>query len=278
MNENLKRAQGLNRIIMRKLHQVCHDNNIQYFYDAGSLLGAIRHKSFIPWDDDVDVVFLRPEYEKLLALPREVWGEDFELVSYQQLCPDGFLDFVTRLVYLKEEIELKSYDKVKSKCNPKYMNRMEVDCFVLDGAYDSSFKQKLLRLRMTAVYGQAMGHRDYIDYSEYGFAQKMVIGVLSAIGRFRSLDKLRKKYDRLSQSAGNNTNKVFYTNGLLSRLHITLNRDWYGSTTPVTVDEDTFDGPVGYDNILTTIYGDYMTLPPEKDRVAIHIISDKEEV
>lgn len=278
MNENLKRAQGLNRIIMRKLHQVCHDNNIQYFYDAGSLLGAIRHKSFIPWDDDVDVVFLRPEYEKLLALPREVWGDDFELVSYQQLCPDGFLDFVTRLVYLKEEIELKSYDKVKSKCNPKYMNRMEVDCFVLDGAYDSSFKQKLLRLRMTAVYGQAMGHRDYIDYSEYGFAQKMVIGVLSAIGRFRSLDKLRKKYDRLSQSAGNNTNKVFYTNGLLSRLHITLNREWYGSTTPVTVDEDTFDGPVGYDNILTTIYGDYMTLPPEKDRVAIHIISDKEEV
>ncbi|MGN0481785.1 MAG: hypothetical protein ACI4EV_09450, partial [Lachnospiraceae bacterium] len=83
---------------------------------------------------------------------------------------------------------------------------------------------------------------------------------------------IMKKYNKLSQSAGNNTKKVFYSNGLLTRLHITLERDWYKETVPVQVDDDYFDGPVGYDSILTTIYGDYMTLPPESQRVAIHIV------
>lgn len=274
MSDNLKKAQELNRIIMRKLHNVCKENNIRYFYDAGSLLGAVRHKSFIPWDDDVDVVFQRPEYEKLLALPREVWGEDFELVTSRQLCPGGFIDFVTRLVYLKEEIELQSYDKVKSHCNPKYLNKMEVDCFVIDGVYDSKWKQNLLRLRMTMAYGKAMGHRDYVDYSEYDGIKKLVVFFLSHIGKHQSLDKIMDKYVRLSKSAGEHTKKVFYSNGLLTRLHIVLDRDWYSDVVPVQVDDDWFDGPVGYDNILTTIYGDYMKLPPESERVAIHIVQD----
>lgn len=273
MQDNLKKAQELNRIIMRKLHDVCHENNIRYFYDAGSLLGAIRHKSFIPWDDDVDVVFMRPEYEKLLALPREVWGEDFELVTSRQLCPGGFLDFVTRLVYLKEDIELQSYDKVKNSCNPKYMNKMEVDCFVLDGAYDSSLRQTISRLRLIFTYGRAMGHRDFVDYSEYLGVKKALIFVLSHIGKHQSLDKIMDKYVKISKSAGNNTNKVFYSNGLITRIHMVFDRSWYRDVVPVQVDDDSFDGPVGYDDILTTIYGDYMTLPPEKERVAIHIVN-----
>ena len=49
---------------MRKLHSVCEEYGITYYYDSGSLIGAVRHKDFIPWDDDIDIAFTRKEFKK----------------------------------------------------------------------------------------------------------------------------------------------------------------------------------------------------------------------
>lgn len=273
---NLEKAHELNRILMRKLHAVCKEYNITYYYDSGSLIGAVRHHSFIPWDDDIDVAFMRKEYEKLLALPKEVWGEDFALISSRKLVPGGFLDFSTRLVYLKESIPLKSYDKAMEKCAPEYVNKMALDCFIIDSAYDNRWLHTLLRLRLTAVYGQAMGHRDYIDYSEYGAVQKAVIFVLSHIGKHRSLDKIFARYDKVSRSVKKETRHIYYSNYPIKDMHVCCERAWYDGVVPVQVDEDWFDAPKQYHEVLTAIYGDYMQLPPEETRVPMHIMPEEE--
>ena len=52
---NLEKAHKINRILMRKLHSVCEEYGVTYFYDSGALIGAVRHHDFIPWDDDIDV-------------------------------------------------------------------------------------------------------------------------------------------------------------------------------------------------------------------------------
>ena len=62
------------------------------------------------------------------------------------------------------------------------------------------------------IYGQCMGHRDSIDYSEYGTLQKIVIGMLVAIGKHKSLNKLRDKYERVSMSVKGDTNHYYYSN------------------------------------------------------------------
>lgn len=62
---NLEKAHRINRILMRKLHSVCEEYGITYYYDSGSLIGAVRHKDFIPWDDDIDIAFTRKEFKSL---------------------------------------------------------------------------------------------------------------------------------------------------------------------------------------------------------------------
>ena len=108
------------------------------------------------------------EFKKLKEVPKEAWGEDFELVEVKDLVKDAFFDFPARLVYLGESVPLQSYDKVKGHVVKKYEDKMVLDCFILDNAYDSAFKQLILRMRLTFIYGQCMGHRDSIDYSEFG--------------------------------------------------------------------------------------------------------------
>lgn len=65
--------------LLRELDRVCTAHNIPYVLFAGTALGAARHRGFIPWDDDLDVALLRPDYERLLALDDGCWGEKYFL-------------------------------------------------------------------------------------------------------------------------------------------------------------------------------------------------------
>jgi lipopolysaccharide cholinephosphotransferase len=271
MNENLKKAQDSNRYTMRKLHEVCHKYGIRYFYDSGALIGAIRHKSFVPWDDDIDVAFTREEYNKIMALPASVWGDDFRLVTSRELTPGGFLDVVTRLINVRDEVPISSYDKCIEKLNPECKDRMGIDLFILDNAYQNDFRQKLLKTRLTFVYGLLMGHRDNLDFSEYSGVSKLVVRVLAAIGKHKSLDRLYRRYDKLSQSVGNNTGRYFYSNYPINLIGIKLEKKWFRDVVPVPVDDDMFDAPIDYDEVLKAQYGDYMQLPPEDKRKPDHV-------
>ena len=82
---NLEKAHRINRILMRKLHSVCEEYGITYYYDSGSLIGAVRHKDFIPWDDDIDIAFTREEFKKLKEVPKEAWARTLNLWKLKTL-------------------------------------------------------------------------------------------------------------------------------------------------------------------------------------------------
>lgn len=273
---NLEKAHEINRILMRKLDVVCKEYGITYYYDSGSLIGAVRHHDFIPWDDDVDVAFTREEYNKLMAVPKSAWGDDFELIEVADLVKGAFFDFPTRLVYLGDSVPLQSYDKVKGHVVDKYQDKMVLDCFILDNAYDSAFKQLILRMRLTMIYGQCMGHRDNIDYKEFGTITGLGVRFFAAIGRHKSLDGLRSRYSKVSQSVKGGTKHYYYSNYTMPELWKWVEKEWYDGTVALQVGDDYFECPKEYDKVLRACYGDYMQLPPEEDRKPYHVKPDAE--
>lgn len=76
---DLRKLQLSELDILKKFHEVCEKHNLTYYLTGGTLLGAVRHKGFIPWDDDIDVVMPYDDYKKLCKLPSEVFGEEFFL-------------------------------------------------------------------------------------------------------------------------------------------------------------------------------------------------------
>lgn len=276
MDEVLQKVQDINHILIRKMDEICKKYDITYYCDAGFLLGGVRHKSFIPWDDDVDIAFTRKNYEKLCSVPAEEWGEDFELVPSRKLTPNGFLDFTMRLIYVKGKVPVNIYDKALSYCDQKYLYKMPLDCFVLDNAYDNKFLQKILTLRLALIYGETMGHREYIDYTEYNMVQRVIIYILSRIGRHKSLDALFRKYERVSQSVKDGTGHFYCSNAGIDWTDYIFKKEWYREVVPIPIDDEWYDGPVGYHEVLKTWYGDYMQLPPEEERVPKHILSQSE--
>lgn len=67
-HSDLTRVHEANLKLLKEIDRICRKYRIQYMLDSGTLLGAVRHKGFIPWDDDADVVFTRPNYEKFLKV------------------------------------------------------------------------------------------------------------------------------------------------------------------------------------------------------------------
>lgn len=267
----LKKAHDANRYTMRKLDEICHKYNIRYFYDSGALLGAVRHKSSIPWDDDIDVAFTRDEYNKLLSLPADVWGEDFQLVKNCDLTSGTFFDFTHRLMNMKDKISLKTYEKCKTTIKKEYSDKLGVDLFILDNAYDNRFRQNMLRLHLVFIYGLAMGHRSQLDLNEYKGVKKIIVKILSWIGKGVSLDYLYRRYDEVSKSAKRKSNKFFYSNYPIEDTKIVVEKGWFRETVKVQVDNDEFDAPIDFDSVLRAQYGDYMQLPPEEKRIPAHI-------
>lgn len=267
--ERMKRMQAANLKIIKEVDRICRKHNIHYLLDAGTLIGAIRHKGFIPWDDDVDFAFLREEYEKFIKVAKDELPEGIHLWFPTDSAKYGaFYDFTPKLIYENSRKRLPDEDTAFYK---EEMNHICADIFILDEISEKPLSRKLQILLNKMIYGMAMGHRRKLDFSKYSFLQKLQVAVLACFGRVINMELLCKWERKAALRHTKGTSSLlYYSNYEPGYVHMIVPREGSVQIQEVPFEDMQVMIPKGYDNVLKVVYGDYMTLPPEEARKPKH--------
>ena len=249
--------------LLQEVDRICKKHDIPYYLWAGTLLGAVRHKDFIPWDDDVDVAFKRPDFEKFLSVAPDELAAAFELVMPGE--NNRFFDMIPKINYVSSR--LFKTDPYGDYYNGRH-NRVSLDLFCLDMPKDG-FRFKLQLLRLKTLYGYAMGHRKKLDYSDYAFHLRPVIWGLSLIGKTMSMETILRKHKKASCGTKNSDSLCIF-NERIFFIHPRFRAEWFENTKEFIIREQKYTSMAGYDSYLKFVYHDYNSLPPEEKRIPEH--------
>ena len=253
--------------ILKAIDGLCEKHGITYFLDSGTLLGAVREKDFIPWDDDVDIAMPRDDYEKFKAVAGEL-PEPFLFVTPREY-GGYFFDFVSRVIHTGEPLREETPEDTAQQ---NHQNRIAVDIFILDEAPDDDRAFRRLAFRRKVNYGKAMAYRYDKHKQKHTFGERMKILVLGILGRCSSLEKIMKEQEKISVLYHGQPGKYYAkSNTLVNEFGIRDLRASYAESIKLPIRGTYFNCPAGYDQILTGLYGDYMTPPPEAERVPQHM-------
>lgn len=245
--------------------RVCRKNNIHYSIDGGTLLGAVRHKGFIPWDDDIDIAMLREDYEKLKTVVNEF---DPEICFFQ----DHETDPAYRWGYGK----LRRTGTVFIRAGQEHINcktGVFIDIFPLDDVPKSLAGQMMLDFFcfcLRKILWSEVG-----KYNETNRCKRFGYFLLSKISP-KVVFSLSGMIEKKSRNNSENrvrilllpSNGKYYdvTNPIRERY--SMPKEWYRHYVEYEFEGVRFWGIKEYDAYLKYVYGDYMSLPPETDRIA----------
>ena len=255
--------------ILKEVDRICRKYKIRYGLDAGTLIGAVRHHGFIPWDDDADVYFTRGQYEDFCKVaPREL-PEGMELLEPDQMRGGkAFYDFTPRIIYHKSR---RHGDTPEMAYYEGKLNHLWVDLFVIDRLPAGRMGASITKLLHMAVYGMAMGHRYELDFKKYSLANKIFVGILAGVGRCVPMKAIFSMQRALALKDRKSKGRLrYYSNYQPDFLYVTVDRDWCDNVEDAPFEDTQLMIPKGWHEVLTLLYGDYMQLPPEEQRVPAH--------
>ncbi len=266
---DLTKVHEASLLILKEIDRICRKYKIKYVLDAGTLLGAVRHKGFIPWDDDADVAFTRPNYDAFMKVVKRELPEGMTLVEPKDL-GDGnaFFDFTARIIYDKSQVH---EDTKEMQYYGGKLNHLWVDLFTIDELPENKLASTWTLLLHTAIYGMAMGHRYRLDFKKYSLFNKIFVGILAFIGKFIPMKVLFRfqHYVALKDRKGKSKLR-YYSNYQPDFLYVTLQKEWCEEIVDLPFEDTKLMAPKSWHEVLTWIYGDYMKLPPEENRVPAH--------
>ena len=244
---------------LREIDTFCHENGIRYYLAYGTLLGAVRHKGYIPWDDDIDIMMPRPDYVKFIKTFNGFSGTH-KVISHllDPVYPWPFAKVIDTDTVMEEHIKYAYKDM-----------GVYVDIFPVDGVSDDKKKilrqyryVKLLKLLLSVKRGKKFRSRK--PWQNFLLNFSFLLSFISYPKLLKKLDSLVSKYPfeksentAILVMAGYGKNEI-------------MPKSFYDEPVNLEFEESSFQAPGEYKKWLEHIYGDYMTLPPVEERITHH--------
>lgn len=258
----LPKLHDLELMIAKEVKRICEKNNIKYYLIAGSLLGAVRHGGFIPWDDDMDIGMLRADYDQFIKVCEEELDKRFFLQTWDT-------DSEYPMPYAK--IRLRGTHFVEAFSESANMNNgIFVDIFPYDNAPDSILLRKAQGIKYFTCsrmlwIKKGMGK----NIKAESRMKNLKYTVFSLVSNLFSYDNTKKYFEHTLRKYNKKDTKgivIAYDSGSSSYESIIIKREWADQCECVKFEQESFNAFSKRDEYLSYIYGDYMRLPPPEER------------
>ena len=240
--------------ILKIIDKICADYGINYCICGGTLLGAIRHKGYIPWDDDIDIMLLREDYNKLIDILKN--QNEYDWLDVLDLDIKGyyypFAKAVDNTTIAKQDdntanygvwVDIFPYDDLPSE-------RKTRERFIM-----KNYRKRSIVLSRTTDFNA----KDNINF-------RLIKRLLYFYSKVLNMEHFVKKYNKFGQKYNNSNSE--YVGCMFSpyKLRECFNKEWFKNVRKYKFENEEFCGPLKYNEYLTQLYGDYMELPPVEKR------------
>ncbi len=243
--------------ILQMFKHLCESNHLRFYITAGTLLGAVRHNGFIPWDDDIDVCMPRKDYDKFKAICKTQLSSDFYLQD--SFTEENFPCFFSKIRKFGTEVSEPYLDNIDIR------KGISIDVFPLDACPKNNLAAsaffKIIRLFCSVYMGKVCVGFKYSSKKKH---VRFLYHILSRL-KLSSIRGIRENIVRLCAKLCSGK-RLCTVGGGYGYPFETYDAAWFEKSTLLFFENDFYPAPIGWELLLENMYGDYQKLPCEEKR------------
>lgn len=261
--KSLEEMKSIELQILEKVHAFCAEQGIKYYLAYGTLIGAIRHHGFIPWDDDIDIWMKRIDYEKFIEKFPD-WGKNHFLHLNCHKTTNGYNRVFAKVFDTRTIM-------VETDRNNKFNEGLFIDIFPLDGL-TQNYLLKIIHLRKLQLLKNILTIKILKSENVQNKLVRICCTFLKRMFSGFDINKIVQSYENQKKlyNVSDAEEYSLMTGGGTKGLDKVILAQYFSGSQMIEFEKKEFFIPKGYDAILKTIYGDYMQLPPVEKQVPHH--------